>query len=116
MASQVAAIEKRKFPQKLEDNQTIATNAWCRYEPLTCMTLVSIETVFIVSAYVSVLLLLGNDLPSMANVAKFIGIFFFVTFSARMISDALSDKMTIATMSALGAKMATLIAPRIVGW
>lgn len=116
MASKVAKIEKREFSKKLEDNQTSATDAWCRYEPLSCLALVGTETLFIASAYVSILLLLGGALPAAVNVAKFMGVFVFLSFSARMISDALSDKITIAATSALGLKMVSLIAPKIVGW
>lgn len=116
MASQVAAIEKRQFSKKLEDNQTVATDSWCRYEPLSCLTLVGIETVFIASAYISILMLLGGAVPSAINVLKFVAVFVFLTFSARMISDSLSDKITIASTSALGLKMVSLIAPKIVGW
>lgn len=116
MASTVAKIEKRQFSKRLEDNQITATDAWCRYEPLSCLTLVGTETLFIASAYVSILLLLGGTLPAAVNVAKFMAVFVFLSFSARMISDALSDKITIAATSALGLKMVSLIAPRIVAW
>jgi hypothetical protein len=116
MASQVAAIEKRQFSKKLEDNQLVATDSWCRYEPLSCLTLVGIETLFIASAYVSVLLLLGGNVPTIVDVTKFMALFVFLTFSARMISDTLSDKITIATTAALGVKMVSLMAPKIVGW
>jgi hypothetical protein len=116
MASRVAKIEKRELPKRLEDNQVAATDSWCRYEPLSCLTLVGTETLFIASAYVSTLLLLGGALPAAINVAKFMAVFVFLSFSARMISDALSDKITIAATSALGLKMVSLIAPKIVGW
>lgn len=117
MATLVAAKESsRKPPPQLANNELTNTNAWCRYDPFACMTQVGIETLFIASAYVSVLLLLGNDIPEITNVAKFMAIFAFLTFSARMISDTLSDKMTITATAALGSKMMTLIAPKIVGW
>ncbi len=117
MASLVAKKDTgRKPPVQLMNNEITATNAWCRYDPFACITQVGIETLFIAAAYVSVLLMLGNDVPEITNVAKFMGIFAFLTFSARMISDTLSDKMTITATAALGTKMMTLIAPKIVSW
>lgn len=100
----------------LVNNKTSNTNAWCRYDPVSCLAQVGIETLFIATAYSSVLLLLGNELPKLVNIAKFMVMFSFLTFAARMISDTLSDKITITSLGALGSKVVTLMAPKIVSW
>lgn len=102
----------RAPPQQLINNQTNNTNAWCRYDPVSCLAQVGIETLFIAAAYSSVLLLLGNELPRIANIAKFMIMFSFLSFAARMISDTLSDKITITSLGALGGRVVTLMNPK----
>jgi hypothetical protein len=102
--------------QALINNKASNTDAWCRYDPVSCLAQVGVETLFIAAAYSSVLLLLGNELPQITNIAKFMVMFSFLTFAARMISDTLSDKITITSLGALGSKVVTLMAPKIVTW
>ena len=104
----------RAPPPQLVNNQTNNTNSWCRYDPVSCLAQVGIETLFIAAAYSSVLLLLGNELPQITNVAKFMVMFSFLSFAARMISDTLSDKITITSLGALGSRVVTLMTPAIV--
>lgn len=114
----VAAKKNYRVPpiQALINNKASNTDAWCRYDPVSCLAQVGIETLFIAAAYSSVLLLLGNELPQITNIAKFMVMFSFLTFAARMISDTLSDKITITSLGALGSKVVTLMAPKIVAW
>jgi len=114
----VAKSKNYRVPpiQALINNKANNTDAWCRYDPVSCLAQVGIETLFIAAAYSSVLLLLGSELPKIANIAKFMVMFSVLTFSARMISDTLSDKITITSLGALGSKVVTLMAPRIVSW
>lgn len=105
-------INYRAPPQQLANNQTNNTNSWCRYDPASCLAQVGIETLFIAAAYSSVMLLLGNELPQITNVAKFMVMFSFLSFAARMISDTLSDKITITSLGALGSRVVTLMAPQ----
>lgn len=114
----VAAKKNYRIPpvQALINNKASNTDAWCRYDPVSCLAQVGIETLFIAAAYSSVLLLLGNELPQITNIAKFMVMFSFLTFAARMISDTLSDKITITSLGALGSKVVTLMAPKIVAW
>lgn len=104
----------RAPPQQLVNNQTNNTNSWCRYDPVSCLAQVGTETLFIAAAYSSVMLLLGNELPRITNVAKFMVMFSFLSFAARMISDTLSDKITITSLGALGSRVVTLMTPAIV--
>ena len=101
----------RAPPPQLVNNQTNNTNSWCRYDPVSCLAQVGTETLFIAAAYSSVLLLLGNELPKITNVAKFMVMFAFLSFSARMLSDTLSDKITITSLGALGSKVVMLMTP-----
>ena len=109
-------VNERVPPGVLANNRLTNTDAWCRYDPLTCLAQVGIESTFMAAAFLTVLLLLDNDFPSMANVFKFMAVFAFVDFSAKMASDSMSDKMTIIMIGALGSKMATLLAPKVVIW
>ncbi len=108
--------DKNKPPGNLANNKLSNTDSWCRYDPVACIAQVGIETLFLATAYSTVLFMLGSPAPDLSNVAKFMVVFALLTFSARMISDSLSDKMTIAATSALGSKIMTTIAPKIVGW
>jgi hypothetical protein len=118
MSTAVAEKKNYRVPpiQALVNNKASNTDAWCRYDPVSCLAQVGVETLFIAAAYSSVLLLLGNELPQITNIAKFMVMFSFLTFAARMISDTLSDKITITSLGALGSKVVTLMAPKIVTW
>ena len=111
---------KKKFSRKMEqpllNNFLNNTTAWCRLNPIGCGKQAMIETLFLLMAYSSIIFLVGGQVPVVANILKFAIVFFFISVAARMISDSFSDKLAIAALSGLGLKVATILAPRIVGW
>ena len=111
-----SGLASRDPPGILANNKLSNTDAWCRYDPIKCLSQVGIETLFLAVAYSVVLFVLGAPAPKVANLVRFAAVFGVLTFSARMVSDSLSDKMTIAGASALGPKILSTLVPKIVGW
>lgn len=103
-------------PGPLATNMANATDAWCRYDPVRCVKQVGIETVFLALAYSVALLLLGNAFPGIANVARFMLVFSLLSMSARLVSDTMSDKLTIGTIASMSGKILTTMVPKIVSW
>lgn len=110
------ALKPRTLPSVNANNKQTGTDSWCRYDPLACVAQVGIETLFLAVAYTFVLLALGTTAPRAVNLLKFVFVFVLFTFSARMMSDSLGDKATIGAVSALGMKIMTTLAPKIVAW
>jgi len=102
--------------QPLLNNYLNNTTAWCRLDPIGCGKQAIIETLFMVMAYSSIIFLVGGQVPNVENLIKFSIVFLFVQVAARMVSDSFSDKLGIAALSGLALKIASLIAPKIVGW
>lgn len=110
------ARDYRTPPGPLANNKIVATDAWCRYEPMACIAQVGIETTFLAVAYSSMLLLLGNQVPQIANLARFMFVFALLSFAARMVSDTMSDKLTVGTIASMSGKILTTVVPKIVAW
>ena len=111
------ALKPRTLPSVNANNKQTGTDSWCRYDPLACVAQVGIETLFLAVAYTFVLMVLGTTTPpKVLNLLKFVFVFVLFTFSARMMSDSLGDKATIGAVSALGMKIMTTLAPKIVAW
>lgn len=106
----------RPPPEQLAKTQLNQVNSWCRYDPLVCVTEVGIETAFLAVAFTAVLFLLGGAVPGPLALIKFMALFGVVSIAARMVSDDLGNKLSIAAVSGLGGKIVTLLAPRFVGW
>ncbi len=104
------------LPTPLANNRITQTMSWCRADPVACAREVSMEAAFLAAAYLFMLLVTGSDVPSVFAVLKFGLIFILLTLAARMLSDGLGDKMAITAVSALGTKMVSLMAPKIVAW
>lgn len=100
--------------------KTAQTSSWCRYEPARCFAQQAIEVGFFVGAFMVLLAVANNfrldQLPQPLNVAKFAVVFLGIGYSARLMSDSLGDKVSIAAMSAVGQKTLSLMIPRLVGW
>jgi hypothetical protein len=100
--------------------RTAQTSSWCRYEPLRCFGQQAIEVGFFVGAFLVLFAVANNfalgELPRPLNVLKFAALFLGIGYSARLMSDSLGDKVSIAAMSAVGQKTLSLMIPRLIGW
>lgn len=114
--STTPATDYRAPPGPLANNKLVATDGWCRYDPVACVAQVGIETVFLAVAYCAMLMLLGNQVPQVVNLAKFMFVFALLSFAARMVSDTMSDKLTIGMIASMSGKILTLVVPKIVAW
>jgi hypothetical protein len=112
-------IEKQ-YSQELLPNQVSNvlnnTEAWARRAPITAAKQAIIETGFLIMAYSAIIFLVGGQVPNITNLIKFGFVFVLINIAARMVSDSFSDKLSVAALSGLGLKAASLLAPRIVGW
>jgi hypothetical protein len=104
------------IPQPLQNNFLNNTTSWCRLNPIGCGRQAAVETFFLIMTYSAVIFLVGGAVPTVANLIKFGIIFLIMNIAARMVSDSFSDKLAIAALSGLGLKVASLLAPRIIGW
>jgi hypothetical protein len=104
------------IPQPLQHNFLNNTTSWCRLNPIGCGRQAMVETLFLIMTYSAVIFLVGGAVPTVANLIKFSVIFLIMNIAARMVSDSFSDKLAIAALSGLGLKVASLLAPRIIGW
>lgn len=100
----------------LQNNFLNNTTSWCRLNPIGCGRQAVTETFFLIMTYSAVIFLVGGMVPTVANLIKFSIIFFIMNVAARMVSDSFSDKLAIAALSGLGLKIASLLAPKIIGW
>lgn len=106
----------RPPPDNLARTQANQVDGWCRYDPLTCASLVGVEAAFIAAAYAAVLYLTGGATPSPSAVVKFLVLFASLSLAARMVSDDLGNKLSISAVSGIGSKCVSILAPRFVGW
>jgi hypothetical protein len=104
------------IPQPLQNNFLNNTTSWCRLNPIGCGRQAMTETLFLIMTYSAVIFLVGGTVPTVANLIQFCIIFLVVNVAARMVSDSFSDKLSIAALSGLGLKVASLLAPKIIGW
>ena len=104
------------IPQPLQNNFLNNTTSWCRLNPIGCGRQAMTETFFLIMTYSAVIFLVGGNVPTVANLIKFGIIFLVMNVAARMVSDSFSDKLAIAALSGLGLKVASMLAPKIVGW
>ena len=104
------------IPQPLQNNFLNNTTSWCRLNPIGCGRQAVLETFFLIMTYSAVIFLVGGAVPTVANLIKFGVIFLVMNIAARMVSDSFSDKLAIAALSGLGLKVASLMAPKVVGW
>lgn len=106
----------RPPPDQLAKTQLNQVSSWCRYDPLVCITEVGIETAFVAVAYCAVLFLMGGTVPGPFDILKFLVMFGTMSIAARMVSDDLGNKLSIAAVSGIGSKIVTCLAPKFVGW
>lgn len=106
----------RTPPGQLATNQFVATKSWCSYSPLLCLAQVMTEALFVVAAYATIVTCLGGTSPPLSNIGMFLMLFCFVTYAARMVSDSISDKITVTIISALGSKIFSTLNSKVVGW
>lgn len=106
----------RPPPKDLSGTQLDQVSSWCRYDPLVCVTEVAIEALFIAGSYCALLQLTNGPMPPLANILRFLGVFFTLSLGARMVSDDLGNKLSITAISGIGAKTVSLLAPKFVGW
>jgi len=119
MSKALDDLEKKyslPIPQPLQNNFLNNTTSWCRLNPIGCGRQAVIETFFLIMTYSAVIFLVGGMVPTVANLIRFSVIFLIMNVAARMVSDSFSDKMAIAALSGLGLKIASLLAPKIIGW
>lgn len=104
------------IPQPLQNNFLNNTTSWCRLNPIGCGRQAVLETFFLIMTYSAVIFLIGGMVPTVGSLIKFSIIFLIMNIAARMVSDSFSDKLAIAALSGLGLKIASLLAPKIIGW
>ncbi len=110
-------VNYRPPPDKLaRDFQTVQMDSWCRYDPMPCLAQVSIEALFVAASYASLMMLTGSPVPTPWAMAMFLVVFIVLNAGARMISEDLGNKLSIAAVSSLGMKAASILAPKIVSW
>jgi hypothetical protein len=111
---------KKKYSVELNapllTNYLNQTTSWCRLNPIGCLQQVLIETLFILTAYSSVIFLVGGQLPKVIDILKFFVVFVLFSVAARMVSDTFSDKLSVAAISGLGIKLAATMVPRLSSW
>jgi hypothetical protein len=111
---------EKKYSQDLLPSQVTNvlnnTEAWARRAPITAAKQAVIETGFLIMAYSAIIFLVGGQVPNVINLFKFGFVFLLINIAARMVSDSFSDKLSVAALSGLGLKCASLMAPKIVGW
>lgn len=100
--------------------RTAQTTSWCRYDPARCIAQQAIEVGFFVGSFLVLLFVAGGfelaALPQPLSVLKFAALFLGIGYSARLMSDSLGDKVSIAAMNAVGAKTLSLMIPKFVSW
>lgn len=106
----------RAPPDQLARTQLNQVSAWCRYDPLVCLTAVGVETAFLATGYCAVLYLTGSAVPSLLDILRFALAFGTFSVAARMLSDDLGNKLSISAISGIGSKCVSILAPRFVGW
>jgi hypothetical protein len=104
------------IPQPLQNNFLNNTTSWCRMNPIGCGRQAVTETFFLIMTYSAVIFLVGGMAPTVENLIKFGVIFLIMNIAARMVSDSFSDKLSIAALSGLGLKCASILAPKIISW
>ena len=110
-------VNYRPPPDKLaRDFQVVQMDSWCRYDPMPCLAQVAIESLFVAASYSSLILLTGGSVPKPLAVVSFLVVFIVLNAGARMISEDLGNKLSIAAVSSLGMKAASILAPKIVSW
>lgn len=96
------------------------TLSWCRDNPRICVREAGVETGFMLAAYVALMFVSANfkfnSLPGPWLVLKFCLFFFSFSFFARLVSDDLGNKISIAAVSGIGAKIVAMLIPKFVTW
>lgn len=114
-------------PRSVEDPNIVTerlavaqTKSWCRKYPGLCVREAGIETVFLLGAYLLLLLVSSgftlSAMPAFSSVAQFVVLFAVLSVGARMVSDDLGNKMSIAAVSGVGAKVVSSIVPKFSAW
>lgn len=116
LTSRTNGTNYRPPPKDLQGTQLEQVSSWCRYDPLVCITEVALEAFFIAGSYSALLQLTNGTVPPLANILRFLAVFFVLSLGARMVSDDLGNKLSITAISGIGAKTVSLLAPKFVGW
>lgn len=106
----------RPPPEQLYKTQQNQVSSWCRYDPMVCLGQVAVETTFVALAYGAALFVTGGRVPTLKAMTLFFVVFMLFGLAARMISDDLGNKLSIAAVSGIGSKLVSILAPRFVSW
>ena len=106
----------RPPPETEAKTKSLQTSSWCRFDPAVCVAEVGLEATFVAASYSALLFLMGGEVPRVGTLAKFLAVFVGLSLAARMVSDDLGNKLSIAAVSGIGAKVVSILAPRFVGW
>ncbi len=109
-------MTNKDVPQPLANTKISQTMSWCRLDPVACARQVGMEAAFLAAAYLFLLVVTGSEVPAPLPILKFGMVFVVMSLAARMLSDSLGDKMAFTAVSALGSKVVSIIAPKIVAW
>jgi hypothetical protein len=110
--------------QRTENTQA---NSWCRFDPLICLRTVAIEAGFLLAAFCILRMMLEprtspglggflGVLPGPWLLLKFLVLFVFISYSARLLSDDLGNKVSFSAIGGIGGRVMTAIAPGFVSW
>ncbi len=114
-------------PMPLEDPNIVTerlavahTRSWCRKYPGLCAREAGIETLFLLGAYLLLLFVAAGfkttAIPAATGILQFVVLFAALSFGARMVSDDLGNKMSIAAVSGVGAKVVSMVVPKFAAW
>lgn len=114
-------------PKSVEDPNIVTerlavaqTRSWCRKYPGLCVREAGIETLFLLGAYLLLLYVAAgftlSTMPAFKKVLQFVVLFAVLSVGARMVSDDLGNKMSIAAVSGVGAKVVSSIVPKFAAW
>lgn len=108
-------------PNLMTERLAVAqTRSWCRKYPGLCAREAGVETLFLLGAYLLLLYAAAgftfSTMPKTRNVVLFVALFAVLSFGARLVSDDLGNKMSIAAVSGVGAKVVSVIVPTFTAW
>lgn len=88
----------------------------CKANPKACAQQVGIQVVFIVCSIILLSLISDKPMPGYKNMATFSFLAFGLMFSANMLSTGMSDKILYPVMSAVAARLFSIMVPQYISW
>lgn len=96
------------------------SRSWCRKYPGLCAREAGTEALFLLGAYLLLLYVSAgftfSAMPAAGKVLQFVILFATLSFGARMVSNDLGNKISIAAVSGIGAKVVSSIVPKFGSW